>query len=46
MGVDFAVESGAVIITLAMGAVSHPDQGTRAYREAYERGVLVVAVAG
>ena len=46
MGVDFAVESGASVIAMAMGALSHPDQGTRAYYEAYDRGVVVVAAAG
>jgi hypothetical protein len=46
LGVDFAVESGASVVAMAMGALSHPTAGTWAYNNAYESGVLVVAAAG
>ena len=46
LGVDYAVEIGASVVAMAMGAMSHPEAGTWAYDNAYENGVLVVAAAG
>jgi hypothetical protein len=44
-GVAFAVDSGASVVTMAMGALSHPDEATAALDYAGRSGVVVVAAA-
>jgi MYXO-CTERM domain-containing protein len=45
-GIVFAVDSGAVVVNLAVGALSNPSMTTAAAGYAYNNGALIVGAAG
>ncbi len=45
-GVVFAVDSGAVVVNLAVGALSNPASTTSAAAYAFDQGTLIVGAAG